>query len=92
MKDRINTIKQEIHSTALNCGRDPLSIRLVAVTKTQPVEVVKKAIENGMTIIGENYIQEAGNKFNALYNHSVAWHFIGHLRPIRPSMLSGCSN
>ncbi|MGD9211607.1 MAG: YggS family pyridoxal phosphate-dependent enzyme, partial [Desulfobacteraceae bacterium] len=65
---------------AVNCGRPPHSIRLVAVAKTQPVEIVKKAIENGATIIGENYIQEARDKFNALSNESVDWHFIGHLQ------------
>lgn len=80
VKDRISTIMQEIHATAVNCGRDPQAIRLVAVAKTQPVEIVKKAIENGVTIIGENYIQEARAKYNALSGEPASWHFIGHLQ------------
>ncbi len=45
-----------------------------------PVEVVREAIEAGVTDLGENYIQEAREKFNTLANLPVAWHFIGHLQ------------
>jgi pyridoxal phosphate enzyme (YggS family) len=56
------------------------SIRLVAVSKTMPAEVVKDAIEAGVTELGENYIQEAREKINALATYPVTWHFIGHLQ------------
>ena len=56
------------------------SIRLVAVSKTMPAEVVKEGIEAGISDLGENYIQEAKEKINALAAFPVTWHFIGHLQ------------
>jgi pyridoxal phosphate enzyme (YggS family) len=56
------------------------SIRLVAVSKTIPAEVVRDAIEAGILELGENYIQEAKEKINALAAFPVTWHFIGHLQ------------
>jgi pyridoxal phosphate enzyme (YggS family) len=52
----------------------------VAVSKTIPTETVREAIEAGVTILGENYVQEAREKFNALVRYPVSWHFIGHLQ------------
>jgi hypothetical protein len=52
----------------------------VAVSKTMPVEVVREAIEAGVTDLGENYIQEAREKVNALVTYPATWHFIGHLQ------------
>lgn len=62
------------------CGRDPETIRLVAVSKTIEANMVRKAIEAGVTLLGENYVQEARAKFNALAAYPVSWHFIGHLQ------------
>lgn len=45
-----------------------------------PIEIVKEAIETGMTDFGENYIQEAREKIAALISRPVTWHFIGHLQ------------
>ena len=56
------------------------TIRLVAVSKTMPAEVVRQAIEAGVTDLGENYIQEAREKIDSLATYSVNWHFIGHLQ------------
>jgi hypothetical protein len=53
---------------------------LVAVSKTVPFERLLRAIELGITVFGENYVQEARDKFNALYAHPLSWHFIGHLQ------------
>lgn len=80
MKARLDNIRGQIKNAAIKCGRDPETIRLVAVSKTMPAERVKAAIEAGVTIIGENYIQEAREKFNDLSSLPVAWHFIGHLQ------------
>jgi len=56
------------------------SIRLLAVSKTMPAEVVQDSIEAGISNLGENYIQEAREKINALAAYPVTWHFIGHLQ------------
>jgi hypothetical protein len=80
MKQKIDHIKNRIKSAAIACGRAPESVRLVAVGKTKPAERVREAIDAGATIIGENYIQEAREKFEALGDCTVDWHYIGHLQ------------
>jgi hypothetical protein len=80
IEKRLKTIQDRIADAARSRGRPPDSVRLVVVGKTWPAQTVEKAIEAGANIIGENYIQEARDKINALYRHSVSWHFIGHLQ------------
>jgi hypothetical protein len=75
----INTIKQRIVSAAVKCGRDPDSIKLLAVTKTIPTEYIIKAIDAGITMLGENYVQEAKDKIAAIGSRAK-WHMIGHLQ------------
>ncbi len=80
MKERLDRIKKRITDAAIACSRDPESIRLVVVSKTVDAGRVAAAIDAGADILGENYIQEARDKFNALYDRPVQWHFIGHLQ------------
>jgi pyridoxal phosphate enzyme (YggS family) len=80
LKKRLQQIRERINKTATACGRDPETVRLVAVSKTIPPKRVKEAIDAGVTILGENYIQEAREKINALSSYTVSWHFIGHLQ------------
>ena len=80
MHDALKEIHQRINHAALSCGRDPAKIRLVAVSKTVPAECIRPAIEAGVAILGENYIQEAEHKIELLADLNVSWHFIGHLQ------------
>ena len=80
MKKRLEQVRGRIRQTAESCSRDADSVRLVAVSKTIPAGTVKAAIEAGVTILGENYMQEAREKFNTLVQYPVSWHFIGHLQ------------
>jgi len=80
LKQRLEHIKQRIRQTAESCKRDADSVRLVAVSKTIAADIVKEAIEAGVTILGESYVQEARAKFKALVQYPVSWHFIGHLQ------------
>jgi len=80
LKQRLENIKERIRKAAESCKRDPDSIRLVVVSKTFPAETVKVAIEAGASILGENYVQEAREKFDALVHYAVSWHFVGHLQ------------
>jgi len=57
----------------------PEDIKLVAAAKTRTAEEIEEAIDAGIKIIGENYLQEAVNVFN-LIKKKVKWHFIGHLQ------------
>jgi hypothetical protein len=80
LKQRLEQIKQRIRQAAESCNRDADSVRLVAVSKTIAADIVKEAIEAGVTTLGENYVQEARDKFKALAQYPVSWHFIGHLQ------------
>jgi len=80
VKERLQRIKDRIADAARACDRNPANVRLVAVSKTVDADRVARAIEAGADILGENYIQEAREKFNTLYDRPVAWHFIGHLQ------------
>ncbi|MGD8541579.1 MAG: YggS family pyridoxal phosphate-dependent enzyme [Desulfobacteraceae bacterium] len=80
MKERLEGVLDRIRQAALACGRDPRSVRLVAVSKTVSAERVRQAVAAGVDTLGENYIQEARGKIDALAALPVAWHFIGHLQ------------
>ena len=80
MKQQLEQIRLRIRQAAESCNRDADSVRLVAVSKTIAADIVKEAIEAGVTILGENYVQEARDKFKALAQYPVSWHFIGHLQ------------
>ena len=77
-----------INASARKAGRDPDSVRLVVVTKLQPIEVVQAAIEAGAKILGENYPEEAVQKITELKSQTsvkpsqfaVEWHIIGHVQ------------
>lgn len=80
LKNRISDIKARITRAAALCNRTPESVRIVAVTKTVPAERIREAIESGISIIGENYMKDARDKYPLLASHPVSWHFIGHLQ------------
>lgn len=75
----INAIKKRITAAAQKCNRVPDSVRLLAVTKTVSPTVIERAIEAGITEMGENYVQEAREKI-AIIGQRVSWHMIGHLQ------------
>jgi pyridoxal phosphate enzyme (YggS family) len=80
MEKRIQDVNRRVEKAAQESGRPPHSIRLVAVSKTIPAKRVKEALEAGIKLFGENYVQEARAKFNELYAYHPSWHFIGHLQ------------
>lgn len=80
IEQNYSRIKRIIADKAEECGRDPDDIRIIAVSKTQSVQAVENAVKAGVEILGENYIQEAVQKIEALENRPVSWHFIGHLQ------------
>jgi pyridoxal phosphate enzyme (YggS family) len=81
---------ERIEKAARKVGRDPNTIKLVAVSKTVEVARIKEAIEAGVSILGENYVQEAEKKIEEIGRPActepfgggkpVSWHFIGHLQ------------
>jgi pyridoxal phosphate enzyme (YggS family) len=61
-------------------GRAPSSVRLVAVSKTFPVECIREAYQAGQTIFGENRVQEALEKIAQSSDMAIEWHLVGHLQ------------
>lgn len=73
-------VKDRIRSAAERSGRDADEVRLIAVSKTHPSDVLREAIDAGAAVFGENKVQEAESKINELGRGSAEWHLIGHLQ------------
>lgn len=78
--DNVRHVRGRIEAAARDAGRDPASVRLVAVSKTQPVALIREAAAAGCTDFGENYLQDALPKIQALADLGLAWHFIGAIQ------------
>jgi pyridoxal phosphate enzyme (YggS family) len=79
VKENLSRVRERIERAAQKAGRDSKEIKLVAVSKTVEVARIKEAMEAGVSILGENYVQEAQKKIEAI-GKPVSWHFIGHLQ------------
>ncbi|MEP6787681.1 MAG: YggS family pyridoxal phosphate-dependent enzyme [Acidobacteriota bacterium] len=73
-------VRQKIDVSARRSGRDPSNVKLVAVSKTHPTATLKIAIDAGVTVFGENKVQEAEGKITEIGRHAAEWHLIGHLQ------------
>ena len=80
IKDRLAAVFARIRQAIHESGRDERDVRLVAATKSVTVDRIREAIDAGVQIIGENRLQEALPKIEALKGERVAWHFIGQLQ------------
>ena len=79
IKDKIAIVQQQLKQAAIQSGRTPEDIRLIAVSKTKSAEMILQALAAGQISFGENRIQEALGKIEALTeNPLVEWHLIGH--------------
>lgn len=78
--ENLSALKREIAAAATAAGRDPSSIKLIAVSKTNPAAAIRSAYEAGQTAFGENYAQEFRDKHAELSDLPLEWHFIGHLQ------------
>jgi pyridoxal phosphate enzyme (YggS family) len=79
ISDRLRYVQEKIISAACRVGRNPDNIRLIAVSKGQPVSAITEAFEAGQRDFGENYVEEALPKIGALGAGAV-WHMIGHVQ------------
>lgn len=79
-RERLADVRERIATVASRCGREPIEITLVAVSKTHPASVVREALGVGVTDFGENRVQEAESKIPALRSEAARWHLIGHLQ------------
>ena len=81
IRERYERTLDSIAVAAKASGREPESVRLVVVTKAQPLEVVQAAVQAGATVLGENYPEESVTKILSFDPESgVEWHMIGHVQ------------
>lgn len=78
IRENLQRVQQVIAETLLKAGRSD-AVTIVAVTKTVPPERINEALEAGVTIIGENRVQEALAKHSRVRGQ-VEWHMVGHLQ------------
>ena len=80
LKERLTELSTELAELATQAGRSPEEIKLIAVSKTHPSELIAEAFEAGQVRFGENRVQEASEKIEKLQNPGIEWHLIGHLQ------------
>lgn len=77
----LNEVRARIHAAATAAGREPETVRLIAVSKTHPAAAIREAYAEGQRDFGENYVQELLQKAEELRDLSdLRWHLIGHLQ------------
>ena len=78
--ENLRIVSDLLHSAAIEAGRDPAGVRLLAVSKKQPVEKIREMAAGGQRDFGENFVQEGVDKIQAIAANDITWHFIGHLQ------------
>jgi PLP dependent protein len=80
IKTNLEIVQNKIQESSHSVGRDPKTVKLVVVTKGQPVEILRAALAAGIERIGENYPDEAEVKIKTLGQVNAEFHMIGHLQ------------
>ena len=78
--ENLSSLSDLLSKTAIEAGREPGSVQLLAVSKKQPLTKIRQAIAAGQRDFGENLVQEGVEKIEALADFDLTWHFIGHLQ------------
>src|SRR5215475_2243274 len=79
IRSNLERVRERMARAAERAGRRPEDVLLVGVSKTVDVERIRQALAAGLGALGENRVQEAHDKVEAL-GHPVPWHLIGHLQ------------
>ena len=80
ISNALQAVRERIAHAAVQCGRAPASISLLAVSKTFGPALIRAAVSDGQRAFGESYLQEALPKIAALSDLAIEWHFIGPLQ------------
>lgn len=93
VRERFLHVTDEIETAARAAGRSLDSIRLLVVTKTHPLDIVRAVIEAGARDLGENYVEEALPKIDAIGRvDGLRWHMIGHVQGRKADLVAGHFN
>lgn len=86
--ENLTHIKARIQKAEKEYSRAPNSVRLLAVSKTHPVELIREAYHAGQRLFGENYLQEVMEKQIALQDYDIEWHFIGSIQSNKTKLIA----
>lgn len=86
--ERLAAVRRRIEAAAARSGRPSSAVTLVAVSKTIPAAAIREAVSAGVKILGENRVQEAREKIEALPG-AAEWHLIGHLQTNKAKLAVG---
>jgi hypothetical protein len=88
IQERLAAVQRRIETAAARSGRPSSAVTLVAVSKTMPAAAIREAVSAGVKILGENRVQEAREKIEALPG-AAEWHLIGHLQTNKAKLAVG---
>ena len=88
IKENLLVVEQNIQRACQKAGRDRSEVTLIAVSKTKPVSDIRQAMECGITVFGENKVQEIKDKTEEI-KEPLSWHMIGHLQANKVKYLPG---
>lgn len=89
---RLARIRERIADAAGRAGRSPDDVRLIAVSKTHPIDAVRAAADAGQRDFGENKVQEALQKIAQSTDTGLKWHLIGHLQSNKARKAAGAAH
>ena len=81
-------VRENINIAANSVGRDASSVKLLVVTKGQPIEKIQAVMSVGGIFFGENYVEEATTKIKTLVDKQIEWHMIGHVQSRKARLVS----
>ena len=91
--ERLESVRERIALASVRAGRSPADVRLIAVSKTQPVDAIREAYAAGQRDFGENYVQELVDKARQLADLTeLRWHMIGHLQTNKVKQVLGVAS
>ena len=90
--ERLARVRERIADAAGRAGRKPEAVRLIAVSKTHPIDAIRAAADAGQRDFGENKVQEALQKISQSTDTRLRWHLIGHLQSNKAKKAAGAAD
>jgi len=92
LAETLPALEERIETAVSRAGRERVSVRLIAVTKSHPVEAVEAALQAGLTDLGENRVSELESKVHHFGCDTVTWHMIGHVQSRKASRVTAVAD
>ncbi|MBR6229765.1 MAG: YggS family pyridoxal phosphate-dependent enzyme [Eubacterium sp.] len=89
VSENLKEVEKRIRAACERSGRDRSEVSLIAVSKTKPIEMIREAMGEGISVFGENKVQELVAKHDELEGNNLEWHMIGHLQRNKVNKLPG---